>query len=146
MSVQNDSSPWRLDWDEGLSVFIPEIDAEHQRFIALVNELNAAIIARKELTEIQQRMQAILDDASAHFAHEEALFKEWGYPLAGEHAEKHAQLTQALHKIMAGFEHGGTDFEWIDAGLHVKQALVDHLLNEDMKYRDYCLAFGETSV
>ena len=34
---------WRLDWNESLSMYIPEIDAEHQRFIQLVNELNEAI-------------------------------------------------------------------------------------------------------
>jgi len=37
---------WRLDWDESLSVHIPEIDAEHQHFIRLVNELNEAIAGR----------------------------------------------------------------------------------------------------
>ena len=29
---------WRLDWDESLSVGIPEIDAEHQHFIKLINK------------------------------------------------------------------------------------------------------------
>ncbi len=146
MSVQTDSLPWRLEWVESLSVFIPEIDAEHQRFIRLVNELNEAIIARKELPEIQDRMQAILYDAAAHFAHEEALFREWGYPAAGEHAEKHAQITQALREIMGRFQQGGTDYEWIEAGLLVKQALISHLLSEDTKYRDYYLAFGGKSA
>ncbi len=145
MPVQNDSLQWRLDWDEGLSVFIPEIDAEHQRFIRLVNELNEAIIARKELPEIQNHMQAILYDAVAHFAHEEALFREWGYPAAGEHAEKHAEITQALRQIMGRFHQDGTEYEWIEAGLLVKQALITHLLSEDMKYRDYYLAFGGKS-
>jgi len=27
--------------------------------------------------------------------------------------------------------------EWIAAGLEVKKILVDHLLSEDMKYRDF---------
>jgi hemerythrin len=61
-----------------------------------------------------------------------------GYPEAEDHAKKHAQVTLALQKIMGRFAHDGTDYEWIEAGLKVKQALVVHLLTEDMKYRDYC--------
>ena len=64
---------WRLEWNENLSVCIPEIDAEHQRFIGLVNDLNEAIVDRLDIAELQKRMQSILDDAAEHFAHEEAL-------------------------------------------------------------------------
>ncbi len=145
MSSPNNSSPWHLDWSDGLSVCIPEIDAEHRHFIQLINELNEAIIARMDMEEIKRRMQAILDDAVAHFAHEEALFKEWGYPQAEQHALKHAQAIQFFRKIMEGFEHDGTEYEWIEAGLKIKQVLVEHLLAEDMKYRDYCCAAGDQS-
>ncbi|HLY96150.1 MAG: bacteriohemerythrin [Sideroxydans sp.] len=145
MSSPTDSSLWRLEWNEGLSVGIPEIDVEHRRFIDLVNYLNEAIVARMDVQVIRRCMQAILDDAVVHFAHEEALFKEWGYPAAGAHAERHAQMILALHEIMGCFKHGGTELEWIQAGLQVKQALIEHLLNEDMKYRDYRLASGRQS-
>ena len=136
------TSPWRLDWSSELSVCIPEIDAEHQRFIALVNALNEAIIGRKGLAVIRQCMQAIVDDAVAHFSHEEELFKEWGYSAAAEHAQKHAQLLAAMREIMGRFSHETGEYVWVDAGLQVKDTLIEHLLTEDMKYRDYHLKFG----
>ena len=142
MSSMSEASPWRLEWSEALSVGIPEIDAEHRQFILLVNQLNEAIIGRMDVDEIKKRMQAILDDAVMHFAHEEYLFREWGYPEADMHAIKHAQAVQALSEIMGKFERGALDYEWIDAGLKVKEALIQHLLKEDMKYRDYCNAAG----
>ena len=131
---------WRLDWSDELSLFIPEIDAEHRRFIQLINALNEAIVERLPLAEMQKRMQDLMDDAVAHFAHEEVLFKKWGYPDAEEHASKHAQTVQALNDIMERFKHVGVEREWIEAGLKVKQVLIEHLLAEDMKYRDFCLA------
>ena len=147
MSEPTDTSMWRLEWSEGLSMYIPEIDAEHQRFIRLVNELNEAIIGRMDAGEIMKRMQALMEDAATHFAHEEALFREWGYPAAGEHAEKHALIMRALNGIMGRFEHSraGYEYEWVDAGLQIKKALIGHLLNDDMKYRDYYLASGRQS-
>lgn len=138
MSSSTDTSPWRLEWNDSLSVYIPEIDAEHRYFIQLVNELNIAIADRMDVAEVKRRMQVIQDDAVAHFSHEERFFSECGYPEAAEHAKKHEQIISALHEIMRRFEHEGTDYEWIKAGLEVKQILVSHLLVEDMKYRDYC--------
>ena len=128
---------WQLEWNEDLSVGIPEIDREHQGFVVLVNGLNRAIADHMGLAEVRKRMQAILDDWEKHHAHEEELFRRWHYPDAGEHAQRHAQVTAQLRAIMAGFDHGSLEYEWIAAGLKVKQALIDHLLHEDTKYRDY---------
>lgn len=143
MPSQVETSPWRLDWTDELSVWIPEIDAEHQHFIQLVNELNEAIVARMDIDVVKQRMRTIQEDAVAHFAHEEALFKRWGYPAAEEHVKKHAQAIQFFHKIVDGFKDNMTDYEWIEAGLKVKQVLIEHLLTEDMNYRDYCRKNGK---
>ncbi|MBK9160602.1 MAG: hemerythrin domain-containing protein [Nitrosomonadales bacterium] len=139
MSCPTETPTWSLEWTDELSVCIPEIDVEHQRFAHLVNQLNEAIVRRMDMAEIQRRMQAILDDAVAHFEHEERLFREWGYPDAEAHAQKHAQAVEYLGKIMEGFGKEGTEYEWIEAGLKVKQTLIEHLLHEDMKYRDYVL-------
>jgi len=131
---------WRLDWDESLSMYIPEIDADHQRFIALVNALNEAIVARMDMEEVKKRMRILQDDAATHFTHEEDLFREWGYPQAEEHAHCHAAIIQAMHNIMGVFSKNPTQYECIDAGLKVKQVLITHLLTEDSKYRDFYLA------
>lgn len=136
---------WRLDWNESLSMYIPEIDAEHHHFIRLVNELNEAIIARMNKKIIKSRMRAILDDAALHFAHEEAAFKEWSYPDAEQHAQKHAQIITFLNEIMESVDHGKMAHGWLEAGLEMKQVLIRHILNEDMKYRDYHAAQGQPS-
>ena len=137
---------WRLVWDESLSVCIPEIDSEHRRFIRLVNDLNEAIVDRLDRAELQKRMQYILDDAAEHFAHEEAFFKEWHYPNAEGHALKHAAIIQALNDIMGQFKRDSTMYDWVAAGLKIKEVLIEHILTEDMKYRDFCCASGDQST
>ena len=136
---------WWLDWDESLSVHIPEIDAEHQHFIKLVNELNEAIIARMNKKKIKSLMRAILDDAALHFAHEEAAFREWDYPGAEAHAKKHSQIIAFLNEIMSGIDHGKMAHGWLEAGLEMKQVLMQHIVIEDMKYRDYHAAKAQLS-
>jgi hemerythrin-like metal-binding protein len=137
MPYPNDSSPWRLDWTDELSVGVPEMDAEHQRFIALVNSLNETILWRMELQQVKKRMQAIADDAVEHFSHEEALLEKWGYPGAEEHAKIHAQILAEIREMVGHFGRDETEYTWIEAGLKLKHILVEHLLLEDMKYRDF---------
>jgi hemerythrin len=134
---------WKLQWNEGMSVGIPEIDADHKRFIFLVDELNRSIVDRMEPEEIKIRLQVIMDDAERHFAHEEKLFKEWKYPDAEEHAEKHANALRALQALHDRFVNYGLSAEWIDVGLEVKNILINHLLTEDMKYAEF---FRSTST
>lgn len=140
MNSPNNPMPWRLEWSPELSVHIPEIDAEHKHFIELINALNEAIAERMSLSEVRKRMQDVLDDALAHFDHEEVLFIEWGYPAAEQHAREHAAATRMFTDIMKRIEKSEQEHEWEEAGLQVRQLLVQHLLNEDMKYRDYRLA------
>jgi hemerythrin-like metal-binding protein len=132
--------PWHLQWSPELSVHIPEIDAEHRHFIHLINDLNEAIAKRMSLSEVRKRMQDILDDAVAHFRHEEELFREWDYPEAEQHARIHAAALEIFHGILRRIQRSEMEYEWVEAGLQVKELLVSHLLNEDMKYRDYWLA------
>ncbi|MDD5471024.1 MAG: bacteriohemerythrin [Sideroxydans sp.] len=140
MNSPNNPMPWRLEWSQELSVHIPEIDAEHKHFIELINALNEAIAERMSRSEVRKRMQDVMDDAVAHFAHEESLFIEWAYPDTEQHARQHAATVKIFQEIMRRIEQSEIDYDWVEAGLQVKQLLVAHLLNEDMKYRDFWLA------
>jgi hemerythrin-like metal-binding protein len=120
-----------------VSVGIADIDAQHQHFIALVNELNKSILWRMPLPVIRTAMLAIYNDAKHHFNSEELLFKEWNYP----ETHIHAQILQVLREICNRFRFNDTsEYELIDAGLKIKHTLVEHLLTEDMKYRDFFYA------
>jgi hemerythrin len=129
--------PWKLDWNDDMSIGIPEADQEHRQFIQSVNDLNFAIASRMDLTEIQRRIQLILDNAEQHFVHEETFLKQLKYPDADDHANKHAQTREALRKTVAQCTKDSLEPQWIAAALEVKRILVNHLMAEDMKYRDY---------
>jgi hemerythrin len=139
MSDINHSSSWYLEWTDELSVFNAKIDAEHQHFISLVNELNKAIFTNMELDTIKKCMADVLDDAESHFASEEDFFKQWIYPAAAEHAQIHNRIIEALRYFMTMFGHEDTKNTWKVVGNNIKLLLVDHLFNEDMKYRDFNL-------
>jgi len=128
---------WEIRWSERLSVGVAEIDAEHRQVVARVNELNKAIVECRDKPTVERLLDLMLMEASHHFWHEQRLLAQWRYPQAAEHAAKHAQLTAQFERVMKEFERADVSFTWALKGLHIKQLLVDHLLKEDMKYRDF---------
>jgi hemerythrin len=127
-----------LDWDVGLSVGIAGIDKEHQAFIIRINELNRAVDNRYKLSAIRTKMQTLLEEWKLHSAREEALLRKLHYPDVDAHARQHEQVNQQLHAILAELDHANFGYEWISASLKVRDTLLQHLLEADMQYRDYC--------
>ena len=128
---------WRLEWNSGMSVGIPEIDADHKRFILLVDELNHSITARMKASEIKKRLQQVIEDANRHFEQEEKLFQDRQYPNAAGHLRSHNNIRNMLKNVQDSFLPYGLEAEWMDAAQVIKQILISHLLTEDMQYASY---------
>lgn len=128
---------WDLEWDDGMSVGIPEIDEDHKRFISLIDELNLAITERMRAAEINRRLLHVIEDANQHFEREENFFRERQYPNAESHARSHNNVRNTLKKIQDSFMPYGLEAEWLDAALMIKQILINHIVNEDMQYANY---------
>ena len=131
---------WEIAWNDSLSVGVPEMDDEHRQFISRVNELNRAIIEFEGKTVVERRMNRMLTQAVDHFEHEEELLDKLKFPQAAAHSAKHAELTMQFERVMKEFAETDISFVWALKGLHLKQLLVEHLLKEDMKYRDFLRA------
>jgi len=133
-----ETSPFKIVWSDALSMSNPEIDAEHQNFIHLVNKLNTEIISQKrDKAVVEQIMNRIMKDAIAHFSHEEHLFAEKEYPDAEEHTKIHSELITKFEQALKVIQNSDFGEVWIKAGLEIKALLVEHVLNEDTKYIEY---------
>jgi len=130
-------SQWNLEWNEGMSVGIPEIDEDHKRFISLIDELNRSITERMKASEIKSRLQHVIEDADRHFEQEEIFFRERQYPNAEGHVRSHNNVRSTLKSIQDSFMPYGLEAEWLDAALVIKQILISHIINEDMQYAEY---------
>jgi len=139
-------SEWEIAWSNFLSVGVAEMDDEHRQFIARVNDLNKAIVEIEDKATVARAMDLMLIEAAHHFKHEEQLLAQWNYPQTAAHAAKHAELTAQFDRAVKEFAETDISFVWALKGLHIKQLLVGHLLNEDMKYRDFLRAQGAPSA
>jgi hemerythrin-like metal-binding protein len=120
-----------------MDVGIPEIDEDHKPVIILINEFNRSITEGKSPAEIKLKLQYILEETKRHFSQEEKLFDEWQYSDSAGHTKIHAHILKALQGIMEGFIPYGFDSSWIQTGVRIKKILLDHFINEDVKYAEF---------
>lgn len=131
-------SSWKIEWSDSLSMSNPDIDAEHQYFIELVNQLNDEIMSQNPDKAVMERILGLLlEDAVAHFSHEERLFEEKRYPFTQEHKQIHAGIIKDFNRILETFYSTNLRAMWLAIGLKIRDLLVDHIQKDDRKYIDY---------
>ena len=132
-----DESDLQIAWRDGLSVGDSTIDGEHRLLVRRVNELNSALVAQLGRPEILRLTRRLLDAAATHFANEERLLRDRGYPEAEQHHLVHEALIADLFEAMDKFTDTPVSLTWLVMGLKFSRALMEHLAHEDMKYRDW---------
>lgn len=127
-----------IEWVPALSVGVEEIDEQHRRLFALVNELSEA----EGDEETGRALAALTSYAAEHFALEERLFAERRYPGAEEHVREHAAFAAKLRGFAADYAAGGEGLErrLLD---YLKAWLTGHISFADRKYRPYLARRGE---
>lgn len=114
-------------WTEEYRVGVTEVDEQHRRLFALVDELHAAMLAGKGKDVLGETIRGLLDYTKTHFATEESYFESLGYPLARAHAAQHQEFVDRVEEFRQGFEEDRMmlsievlDFlvEWL--GTHIK--------------------------
>ena len=135
-------SSWEIEWSDELSMLHPKIDAEHQHFIKLVNDLNDEIMCkhRGDKTSVERIMCLLLKDAVTHFLNEEKILTDTAYPAAEEHMLIHSELINTFEQALKTIRTTEIRAAWIKTGLDIKDLMVNHLLKEDTKYIEHLQA------
>ena len=78
------------------------IDNEHRELLNAVNALLDACSAGKGRAQVSSTVKFLNDYVDRHFAHEEQLQKQSGYPGYEAHHAFHEKYKQTLREITAG--------------------------------------------
>ena len=76
-------------WTDDLSVKNEMLDAEHQKWILILNDFYQGLMDKKPKEKLLELVIAMLDYTKYHFASEEKYMKSINYPKLAEHQEKH---------------------------------------------------------
>jgi hemerythrin len=99
-----------LQWDESLSVGIELIDEQHKQWIERLNDVDAAIESHRDIHQIANTLEFLVDDTRLHFGTEERRMRENDYPELDDHKAIHEKLRGKLDNLVDDFrEEGATD-------------------------------------
>lgn len=128
-STPTEIFPWR----ESYSVQIPQIDVQHQRLVAMINELHSAMLAGNGNAALGRILDELVRYAQGHFAYEEAMLQQRGFAGLVEHRAEHQRLTGQVADLQAQFRSGKLAMT-IQVMQFLKEWLANHILTRDMQY------------
>ncbi|MEZ5524813.1 MAG: bacteriohemerythrin [Pseudomonadales bacterium] len=120
-----------LVWSSDLELGIPVIDSQHQRIVEYIGQVEHSQ-KHHDQGELMEVLDELVDYTLSHFAFEENLMEEAGYPFVNAHKKVHQLFT----KRVDGFQQRAKSGEDItDELLHVLKAwLVNHIKRDDRDY------------
>jgi hemerythrin len=95
-----------IQWNDSLSVGIVEIDRQHQRLVAMINELHDAMRQGKGKDILGKIINGLVTYAGTHFKTEEKYFDQFQYPEATTHKKEHSDFTQKVAEFKGKFDTG----------------------------------------
>jgi hemerythrin len=129
----------KFEWKPEYSVGNEAIDGDHRGLFALVRELEDADMSDGLLDTILARLE---DYAEGHFAREEAYMQKVGYPNFNEHVKEHKAFVEWLETVQITYRRAA-ESPFVVGDMvndYLERWLVEHILEEDMQYRDFIVS------
>ncbi len=120
-----------LDWNPSLDTGIDIIDSQHRRIVDYINQLHDAQ-QNGDRDQVGDVIEELVDYTISHFAFEESLMENAGYPFLAPHKKVHALFVRKVEKFVERFAAG----EDVTAELlqMLQKWLLNHIKNEDGDY------------
>jgi len=125
----------KLEWEDKYSVGVEELDNQHKRMFAVINELLDAIDTKSTEEHLGSIIESLVKYKIFHFETEEKYFKQFNYEGAGDHISKHKEFNTKLAFLKEKYPTFSVDFafELID---FLEDWLINHLMVVDQKYKE----------
>jgi hemerythrin len=130
-----------LIWKEEYSVGIESIDKDHKKLLQLINRLQTSSIYQTGEAFDQEALKELIEYTKFHFAREEKMMEENGYPEFAAHKQQHINMTDQVVKKIKDYE--ADQEKTIDDLLeYLQKWLINHINGTDKKYSAFLLEKG----
>lgn len=120
-----------IEWMEGYRIGHTEIDAHQQQLFDLTNRM----LATQDVATLRQLLQELYRNACDHFALEERLMDELGYPGVDAHRQAHRRTLDRLDILCMDVGKGMLNKRGIEALM--REWAEKHVPGEDAVFGHY---------
>lgn len=137
-------------WKEEYLTRIKELDEQHQKLVALINDLYVDLLECQNNDQKQSLVKRLLEElieySSYHFDAEEKLLLKYEYPRYALHVEEHERFKLQVAQFMKEQSEveRALPFPLV---VFLRDWLISHVLTEDKQYGSYLherMQFGKT--
>ena len=120
-----------LVWQDDLNTGIDVIDHQHMRIVEMLNHLHAAQTSMHRLA-VAEVIDELIDYTMSHFAFEEELMEEAGYPFCAAHKRVHEIFGKRVLEYRMRFQAGEDVTDELRNML--SRWLFNHIRGDDQAY------------
>ena len=130
-----------MSWTVELSVNMESIDAQHRQLVDALNAFRDATLRRESKSEVTRLLTEGLRLTMEHFAFEEKLMRENGYPGYVRHKQEHDNLVATVKATAQSLASGKkVDIRSLETTL--KDWWLRHIKTVDKEYSAFLVAKG----
>jgi len=126
----SDTNDAILPWSNLYSIGVQEIDDQHRVLVGLLNRLGAAREDTANSGLVGKVLASLVAYIHEHFACEERLMREHGYPSSDAHIAAHGKLFERVEQMVAQHRQG-TPPTLDELTSFLRQWLISHILHTD---------------
>lgn len=134
-----------LTWGPSLKVGFGDIDVQHQRLVALVNQLEDGIEGGRSREMLADVLRDLVRYTQLHFAYEEKLMERYNITESDEHRAQHNRLTDDVIAFQKRYEAGEEELE-TELLDFLGAWLRGHILGSDRELAAKLIAAGADSA
>lgn len=129
-----------------MSVGDAAIDEDHRHLVDLVNTFEQAVGGAINHKRVARVLLGLVEYTGEHFAREEALQLRIRYPFHDSHRRSHRDVLKKLSDIVDVYtrtpDGPERDSMVANLGAFLKEWLVDHIIQSDLRMKPYLQAFN----
>lgn len=127
-------------WTGAMSVGVPALDSDHRCLVRIINLLAEVDHGAEARSTIETVLDTLAMYARYHFAREERLMEECGFPASQVHRAEHEEFTDNIHGLRLGLGGRATPDLAKELFDYLTGWLRHHILIQDMAYKPYVRA------
>jgi methyl-accepting chemotaxis protein len=124
-----------MEWSDKYSVNVAEMDAQHKKLFALINELREAMRSGKGREAAGEILQRLVEYAVTHLGDEEHLMQKYEYPGYTGQKIAHDNLKKKVADYVEKFKNDKVTT--VEIMNFLKDWLINHIQGSDKKYGPY---------
>jgi len=124
-----------MKWSDTLSVQVHEIDEQHQKLIALINQLHEAMLQKQTKQVISQTIDELAAYTVYHFQYEEKYMQQFKYPGLITHKHEHESFVNKVDSFQKDYGAGKLGLS-MEVMAFLQDWVTNHIKGTDKGYTE----------